>query len=151
MADVAMVVCFKSSSCYTRIVQVMAKSNYQKKKVHFCISCIQTLVMHMTVELCSICGTMFSGICIHVLNWAWSSRVCAVADWLPSPMRLRAAIFLDWWSSFSEVNNVTYTLASSVKIENDYLKKKSLVGMIFIFLLYYLMFFFILMHYCSFN
>lgn len=35
MADVAMVVCFKSSSCYTRIVQVMAKSNYQKKKSIF--------------------------------------------------------------------------------------------------------------------
>lgn len=37
---------------------------------------------------------------------------------------------------------MTYTPASSVEIENDYLKKKkSLVGMIFIFLLYYLMFF----------
>lgn len=54
---------------HRRIVQVMAKSYYQKKKkkrVHFCISCIQTLVMHMTVELCSIRGTMFSGICVHV-------------------------------------------------------------------------------------
>lgn len=39
----------------------------------------------------------------------------------------RAAIFLDWW--FSEVNTLTYTLTSSVKIKSVYLKqKKSLVG-----------------------
>lgn len=46
-------------------------------------------------------------------------------------MRLRAAIFLDWWSSFSEVNNVTYTLASSVEIESDYLKKALLEWYLF--------------------
>lgn len=52
------------------IVQVTAKSNYQKKKSILHFFCIQTLVMHMTVELRSICGTMFSGICVRVLKRA---------------------------------------------------------------------------------
>ena len=124
MADVVM--CFKSPSCTscTRSVRVMAESVDQeiKKRSILCISCIQTLVTHKTVELYSTCGSMFSGICVHVLSWVWSSGVCVRSGWLA--LRLRAAIFSGWWASLSEVNHVTCTLASGVEDREWVFKKK---------------------------
>lgn len=40
------------------------------QKMPFCISCIETLVMHLTVEHCGICEIMFSGVSVHVLECA---------------------------------------------------------------------------------
>lgn len=148
MADVAMVMCFKSLSCTEGLSRSWPSLSEKKSFFAYLVSrhlqCIRLLSSTVYVGPCLVGSeSMFLTECEAVVYV--QQLISTFTDETESSHLLGLMIIILWGESCDIHTGFQCQ-------DGEWLfKKKSLVGMIFIFLLYYLMFFFISMHYCSFN